>query len=421
MSSSGTFGNINMTDEELMILLKGHPEFVSRLLQMAKTKTETKRLYVAMHHKPKISPLNSKNKKLKGYWYTHIYVNGKRKVVQKATEDEIYDFLYDFYREQESLPKTYEDVFNAFIEYKREHGRSESTLKEYQRINGFLKKSIRDKAIVLITEDELRKWLISDYLKRKPKKESLKKTLQLIKAVFSFGIRKKICLTNPAQDLLVEDYVKFCNLTTKTNEERSFSEEEIEKLRSYGLQDRQNPHAAVMLVAIETGMRAGELPALRKTDIMDGYIYVHRQQIRKPKTSANDKISFKEVEYTKNERSNPRGGRKIPITRACQEALDIALKLPGDSEYLFHHPDGKPVLKDSYEYYLRRRCESLGIKTSNNHAFRVAFNARLIKAGVDANQRCYVLGHGMQTNEKHYSFGDERTVEDVKNRLIQSA
>lgn len=221
--------------------------------------------------------------------------------------------------------------------------------------------------------------------------------------------------------ILVEDYVKFCNLTTRTNEERSFSDEEIEKLRAYGLKDHLNPHAAVMLVAIETGMRAGELPALRKDDIRDGYIFVHRQQIREPKTDKTGKISFKEVNYTKNERANPRGGRKIPITQECQIALDIAFALPGESEYLFHHPDGSPVLKDSSEYYLRRRCGSLGIKTRNNHAFRVAFNARLIKAGVDANQRCYVLGHNMQTNEKNYSFGDERTVEDVKKRLTGAA
>lgn len=407
-----------MSDEELMILLGSNPEIVSRLLKMTKTKIEAKKLYVSVHHNRLIAPFNSKDKKRKGWWYTHIYVNGKRKVVQKATEDELYDFLYDFYKAQESLPKTFDDVFKAYIEFKRGHGRSESTLNEYQRINGFIKEGIRNKAIVLITEEELREWLVSDYLKTNPKKEALKKMLQQIKAVFAFGIRLKVCSANPAQDILVEDYVKFCDLTTRTNEERSFSDEEIEKLRAYGLKDNLNPHAAVMLVAIETGMRAGELPALRKDDIRDGYIFVHRQQVREPKNDTNGKISFREVNYTKNERANPRGGRKIPITKACQEALDIAFSLPGDSEYLFHHPDGTPILKDSYEYYLRRRCKSLGIKTRNNHAFRVAFNARLIKAGVDANQRCYVLGHSMQTNEKHYSFGDERTIEDVKNKLI---
>ena len=401
-----------------MILLKSNPEIVSRLITMSNAKTEAKRIYVGEHHKFKISPLHAKGKSREGYWYTHIIVNGKRKVVQKPTEDKLYDFLYGFYRDMEDIPKTYDDLFEAYIKSKRSYGRSELTLREYRRINGFLSKKIRNKSFVLISEDELREWLMCDFLKRNPKKEALKKMLQLIKAVYTFGIRRKLCFDNPAQDILVEDYFKFCDLKTKTNEERSFSEEDIEKLREYGLKDSKNPHAAVMLVAIETGMRAGELPALRKNDVRDGYIYVHRQQLKEPKTASGKKNLFKEVDYTKNERANPRGGRKIPITKECQKALEIALKLPGKSEYLFHHPNGKPVLKDSYEYYLRRRCASLGINISNNHAFRVAFNARLIKAGVDANQRCYVLGHNMQTNEKNYSFGDERTVEDVRKKLF---
>lgn len=57
------------------------------------------------------------------------------------------------------------------------------------------------------------------------------------------------------------------------------------------------------------------------------------------------------------------------------------------------------------------------IKISRNHAFRAAFNAKLIKAGVDCNERCLVLGHSMQTNERHYSFSDRRKVEDIRNKL----
>jgi len=78
----------------------------------------------------------------------------------------------------------------------------------------------------------------------------------------------------------------------------------------------------------------------------------------------------------------------------------LAFALKGESKYVFHHPDGRPVLKDSYESFLRRVCGRLGIKTSNNHAFRVAFNARLISAEVDSNVRCLILGHSMQTNER---------------------
>ncbi|MCR4775398.1 MAG: tyrosine-type recombinase/integrase, partial [Saccharofermentans sp.] len=202
-----------------------------------------------------------------------------------------------------------------------------------------------------------------------------------------------------------------------SNEERSFSEADIEKLRNYCLADKSNPHAPVMLVAMETGMRVGELTALKKEDIHDGYIYVHRQQVFVPKTDLNEISYYKDVNYTKNEREHPKGGRMIPITKNCQMALDIAENLPGESEYVFHHPNGKPILKQSYMYYLRRRCKTLGIEISNNHAFRVAFNARLIEAGVDGNERCFVLGHSMQTNERHYSFSDRRKADDVRDKL----
>ena len=96
--------------------------------------------------------------------------------------------------------------------------------------------------------------------------------LQQLKAVFTFGVRKGYCFSNPALNILAEDYYKFCDLSTRANEERSFSDEEIKMLSAYCIKDRKNPHAAMMLVAIETGMRVGELAALKKIDIDGNYI-----------------------------------------------------------------------------------------------------------------------------------------------------
>lgn len=134
-----------------------------------------------------------------------------------------------------SKPKTFNDVFNALMESKRNRGVSESTIKENERYFNFINPKIRNKLITRVSEDELRKWLIEEYLPRKPKKEALKKVIQMIKAVYSFAIRKKLCINNPAQDIMLEDYVKFCELRTKANEDKAFSEEEIEKLRNYCL------------------------------------------------------------------------------------------------------------------------------------------------------------------------------------------
>ena len=401
--------------DEIMVLLKRSPEIAEWLLNMKSI--QAKKLYVKAKHKQKIACINSNYKYHKGYWYTHIYVNGKRKAVQKPTEDKLYEFLFNFYQEQDDKKKTFDEAFDRFIESKRDRGRSELTLKEYRRYHKLIPQSIKKKDIALITEDELRKWFVKDFLSRTPKKEAMKKMLQQIRAVFTFGIRKGYCFSNPALNILAEDYYKFCNLSMRSNEQRSFSEEEIEKLRTYCLNDRKNPHAPMMLVAMETGMRLGELAALKKSDVSDDYIWVHRQQVVVFEDERCRNRQIKDLEYTKNEKDNPKGGRLIPITDNCRAALQMADEIPGESEYVFHHPNGKPIVKDSYEYYLRRRCKALGIGISHNHAFRVAFNARLIEAGVDCNERCLVLGHSMQTNERHYSFSDRRKVEDVKNKL----
>jgi len=404
-----------LSDQEMMVLLRRNPEIAHRLIAM--TNMKAKQLYVDSRHTQKISVLRTKDRYRNGHWTTYVYVNGKRKKVEKATEDKLYDFLFDFYHGQENRNKTYEEVFELFIKSKREFGRSELTIKDYQRYHGFLDKNIKKKDIALITEDEIRKWFVMDFLTRNPKKEGMKKMLQQVQAVFSFGMEQGYCFSNPAKRIYARDYFKFCDLSTRSNEERSFSSEDIDKLRTYCLGDRKNPHAAMMLVAMETGMRVGELAALKHEDIEDGFIHVHRQQVIQFDSEDDTKRHWIDVEYTKNERTNPKGGRLVPITDRCQSALNIALELPGESEYVFHHPDGRAVLKDSYLYYLRRRCKALGIKISHNHAFRVTYNAKLIEAGVDGNERCLVLGHSMQTNERHYSFSDRRKAEDVRNKL----
>jgi len=69
----------------------------------------------------------------------------------------------------------------------------------------------------------------------------------------------------------------------------------------------------------------------------------------------------------------------------CQEILDLVFQLPGESDYLFHYKDGRTVTTDTYEQNLSRRCKRLGISTTNNHAFRIAFNSHLIKLGFHYN------------------------------------
>ncbi|MCR5023759.1 MAG: tyrosine-type recombinase/integrase [Lachnospiraceae bacterium] len=162
-------------------------------------------------------------------------------------------------------------------------------------------------------------------------------------------------------------------------------------------------------------MRVGELTALHKEDVQDDYIHVHRQQIK----SGNKHV---EVPYTKDERLHPHNGRYIPLTKEAKRVIELASLLSGDSPYLFHESNKSEMIpKDGYVHNLQKRCKRLGCVPTNNHAFRMAFNSRLIEMGFSASDRALILGHEVQTNEAHYSLTDKRRMEDIKNRLVNGA
>ena len=205
-----------MTSAELMILFNNNSAIASKLNDM--TQKRAKRLYVLSNHALAITKVQRKDKNRDWHWTTHVYVDGKRKVVERNTEDELYEYLFEFYMKQDARFMTYDEVFEMFEEYKRCMGRSESTIREFERYNGYLSPEIRNKPLSTITETELRNWLVHDFLSRGYMKEALKKMLQIIRAVFEYGIRKQICTQNPAKYILVEEYAKLCKLSAKTNE-----------------------------------------------------------------------------------------------------------------------------------------------------------------------------------------------------------
>ena len=381
--------------------------------------SKAKKQYVLAHHQLAISQIHSSSKYKDGKWKTHVIKDGKRtpvwsKLTGEAGEEEIYEYLYSHYKAQETVT-TFEDVFELLMQHKQALGRTDQTISEDRRRFAYIPEKLRKTPVDTVTEDGLRRWLVTDFLPRKPKKEGLKKMIQLLKAVFTYGRSKKHLRENPAEFIDFRDYANQCDTQTKTNEKRSFSDEELEKLKAYAIERRTNPHAAAILISMETGMRAGELAALKKADVSDGYIHVHDQQVRR--RTKDDHQCFQFAGYTKNERQNPKNGRWIPVTHACAEALQIAKELPGESTYVLHNKSGNPIIKDSYEQYLRRACHSLGIETTHNHAFRVAFNARLIADDIDGNDRSLILGHSAQTNERHYSFSDQRRLDRIKQKM----
>ncbi|WP_196808597.1 tyrosine-type recombinase/integrase [Butyrivibrio sp. AC2005] len=405
----------SFTISEITLLLSSgtmEPAMVQDMLTVAKKN------YVLSRHSQSIAPMPHAKGRKKGMWKTYVYVEGKRKEFLGKDEFELYDKLYDYYTKIDNASKTLISVFEQLCSYKKTvMMRSQNTIDDDRSFFSNVSTELQTSAIQDITEDDVRYWIVNDFVLKHPKVSRFKKTLQLLDQVFEYGRRKKACTENPMSYIPISDYLRYCDTSKKTDEEKAFSENELRRISEDTQSQQSNPRALMALLAMETGCRAGELPAIHVDDINDDYIHIHRQQLREsdPETGKN---RIYEVSYTKDERTHPHDGRYIPLTDKAKAVIKAAHNIPGKSVYLFHDPNSDAmVTKDSYSHNLRKRCLRLGCVPTNNHAFRMAFNSRLIRLGFSADDRALILGHEVQTNESHYSLTDKRRLDEIKSRL----
>ena len=380
--------------------------------------------FVFKHHSRTIFKLKCKGRK-NGMLKTYIYVDGKRREVLARDEEEMNQKLFKHYKETDEQSTTFGQTFEKLMDYKQKClDCSSNTIADDRGRYKHISEEIKNTPLHLLSEEMIRRWIVSYLLTMKPKikRDRLKRFLQLFSQVFEYGIIKHFCTYNPMKFISAREYYKKCDNTKKKDEEKAFSKEEIALLEADAQDKLGNPRVLMGLFSAETGIREGELASLHISDIHGDYIHVHTQQIKEENLDKNrkKKFIFKEVPYTKDERLHPHNGRYIPLTEKAKKVLELANKIEGESEYVFHDKGkSEMVTTDSYNLNLRKRCQRLGCGCTNNHAFRMAFNSRLLELGLSAAERALILGHEVQTNEAHYSLVDNRTLEDIKSKLTK--
>ena len=382
-----------------------------RALLEAVMKYQEKRKYVEKYHTRTITQMKSGAKA--GRWKTWVGTGKERKEVSAGSEEDLYEKLYKHYLGQNLQDITYGQAFSEWIEHiKTTRNLEDKTIETYKSVYmRFTPETIQKTRLRDITDETLTDWLGTETERIKPKPDALKKLWQQVAAVFRFSMQRKYIEQNPTLYVDPSIFRKNADRTTKTDEEKEFSEEEVLRIRKEARKEK-SPRALMILLASHTGMRVAELPALHWEDIEDGWIHIHRQIVY-----GATRGEVREKDYTKDERASPKGGRRFPITEEIREVLEMAKKLPGESDYVFHGKHGEIIKPDGYHQHLRRLCHKLGIKTTNNHAFRMMVSAQLRADGFTSEELSLLLGHSVETNERRYSRRDRRKLDAIEEKM----
>jgi len=391
--------------------------------EVSKVEKMIKEKYVETHHAREIPFLENKN-----YWRT--YIGSPRKEVTRRNKNDLIDYLYTYYKKQESASLTIAEVFEHLQEYRQNSlNRSENTIeRDRQVFERFFEPKFRNRECTRITDDDISAYINTRSKALSIKDRALKDSYLILRRIFDYAMKKeKIITFNPVRNVDIENYYNNCDHSEKSSDEKIYTASEIESIkRQIRKEMTGRAYDAIgyaMLFAIETGVRVAEIPPLRWSDISNKGVHIHRQQ-RMTCIKGKGRI-FSELPYTKDERRHPHGGRYYPITDAIKDILDESRecqeKLGIVSEFIFCDEKGRWLNKETYSQRLRRMCKRMGYEITNNHAFRMSLNSNVfIPLGLPVTQRARLLGHSVEVNERKYSHSRTERLVDIKEILDQS-
>lgn len=405
-------------------------EVAIELNMIAKRELTLKKELISQYHIRKDGTPRKIVKSNRGLFETAMPDRSK---LTAKTEIGLYDKMMSYYG-LSLMDTSFKTVFEAALEQKEktENPDGKTIIHLQSCFNRFIDDSFAQTKITQISVAYLGEYTQKLVNRMQPKNKAFMAYKGVLNLAFNYAVSHGICSTNPAKEIKKKHYQKSFTPDNKRPEAKILSPTEIEMIQTE-IRKRMNHkrykeyfiNGYMILFSIESGCRAGELPALKWSDYDGKTIHIHSQQV---KDITDHGSQYREVPYTKNEKGISCDGRYFPATNKIKALLDelkaLQTELGIHSEYIFCHKDGEWIKTGAYESCLRRLCKSLRLMKTNNHAFRMSLNSNVfIKLGLDATERAKLLGHSVETNLKYYSFAmkdNDNRIKDLLNSIDRS-
>ncbi len=307
----------------------------------------------------------------------------KRKSVYSRSEKEIKKKLREAISKAENgayIDKsniTIPEIAEKIIEQKHDANITGSSA--YLRAKGTLKiiqdSDLADISIQNITKDDLQDFFnsLKDY-----SNSYISKIFQLVKISFEEAIKEELIIKNP----IIYVIKPKSNKPDKKVEALTLEQHQI-FINSLDNEYYRN----IFLIAINTGMRVGEILALKPQDID-----LENKIIKVSKTITRNDFDS----YTLKESSITYAGmREIPFDDILKEILISSMNEMESNEFdLIFSFDRKIIRPSTLNTVFKRICKNLKFEGSYNfHMLRHTFATRCIEAGIPAHVLQKLLGH----------------------------
>jgi integrase len=211
--------------------------------------------------------------------------------------------------------------------------------------------------------------------KRVRSKASCNRELTVLSRLFALAIRGKVVRSNPAAGVK-----KF----HEDNKQVRYLLPEEEKSLLAQCKNERAHLRPVIILAIHTGLRRGEILNLTKSDV----------------------DLFRNVIHVRNTKNNK--DRLVQINKIARAELLNLVKQAGDHQYLFQNPKTNTYVKDIKHAFQNARKDA-ELVNFRFHDLRYTFGSRLAEQGVDSFTIMELMGHSdLRMAERYVHATDPR-------------
>lgn len=358
-----------------------------------------------------------------GKWRLDAYMNGYQKTITGTSKKDVQDKERKWKNEIDSYGKTVKGgkktLERATIDHLLTNVKKSVEMGTFERYMSIYNTHIRNSKIGKKDVKNIEQEDIQELINKKS--ELSKSSLNLLKIVldgtFNYCIDNNYIRKNP---------VKNIRLPKKDKKHEDIDVLSTEEQKLYMSKVNESAYALMFKTALTTGMRAGELSALKweNVDFTNNIIKVTSSARRV--TQYDEKGNPIKKSIVTGNAKTISSYRDIPLTSDISVELKKMKLSRGAKKYdfVFVNKFGLQVTHDSISKAHKLVCQKAGIRFVNFHVLRHTFATRSIEAGVPIKTVSDLLGHSkiQITLDKYVHTTNAAKVEAIEklNKLISS-
>lgn len=335
-----------------------------------------------------------------GGWYTYMpLIDGKRKKVRRNKKEDLVKYLIDYYKDSVENP-TVNEVFKEWNNLRLE--RKKIARSTYDKNISIFKRhfgTFGRRKITNLTPEDVQDFLESEIARLDLTAKSFNNLKGIMIGILKMAKRKKLIDMNISDlidtlDVSDRDFAK----RIKEDYEEVFNEEETQMVMQYCMSNLDSRNLGILLMFV-TGMRVGEVVALKHDDIQDNYIKIRRTETRYSDVNIPKKLVYTVKDFPKTKA----GVRDVVVPKDYHFLLDMMKLMNPNGEYIFTQKDGTRFHTMSFRGRLYRICNRLKIPRRSPHKIRKTVGTIYMDEKLDNNLIQRQMGWAsMTTGENHY-------------------